>query len=49
MKKVIKFLSASFLFAVMALNANLAISADYKVALYILVLQVIMDGTISMM
>ena len=31
MKRVIKFLSASFIFAVMVLNANLAISADYKV------------------
>ena len=31
MKRVIKFLSASLIFAVMVLNANLAISADYKV------------------
>ena len=31
MKRVFKFLSASLIFAVMVLNANLAISADYKV------------------
>ena len=48
MRQLMKYFSASFLFISMVVTSSIAIAADYKVALYILVLQGTTVGIINM-